>query len=283
MIQATLLADVLREYILYKSLRPESAYRLGRALRSYEEFLDRPATLRDLADLPVSEWIATLEKLLAPKSVYGYRIDLLTLWRDAAAQGKANPPGRVRRVKKPKPNPQGWTDGEFGKLLQHVHTLTGNFPSGLRRSLYCEVLLRVCYDTGLRRRDVWNLRKSQVSADGLVSVVQHKTGWLIQRRIRPETLPMFLRLPGETPLACPYANPSSFYKWWRSVTKSAGVRHGVLQRIRKTGASHLAKTHRDSVSQYLGHQTAEMAMYYIDESIASPAPVLPPGYWWETG
>lgn len=268
--------DELRQYSLFRNLRPASEYRLRRALALYSDWLGREARTGDLTDESVSLWIKSLEQTHSPKSVYGFRTDLLCLWRDCAARGLCAPPSRVRRVKKPQPLPRAWTIVELRRLLDVVRQLDGSFHNGVSRRLYSEALVLACYDTGLRRSDLWQIRRGQVREDGSVLLRQQKTGHTHFPRMRPPTLQCFLMLPGDRPLACPYRSASAFYKWWKSVTTRAGVSHGAMQQLRRTGATHLAIEHRDAVQTYLGHRTSDMMRHYIDESIARPQDHWPP-------
>lgn len=270
------LAPQLRLYFLFRSLAQGSEYRVGRAVAVFAIYLERAASLSDLDDERVSEWIRWLQSRYAPKSVVGFRGDLLSVWRDCAGRGLCTPPNRVRRVKKPEPLPIAWTNQEKSRLVTRTRSLRGTFPNGVSRAEYCEALVLAINDTGLRRSDIWRLRREQVRADGSIPMRQHKTSFTHEPRMRPETAAKFLRLPGDPPLACPYASPSGFYKFWKTVTAGAEIRHGALQQMRRTGATHLAITHRESVQRYLGHRTAEMARHYIDESIAQPQHFLPP-------
>lgn len=274
------LFDLAASYALYRNLSRPGEMRMRRSVALFGSYLVKEPTTTDLLDDTVSRWIRWLfGKSYSQRSVYDYRGDLLTLWRDCAQQGLCEPPKRVSPVKKPEPLPIAWTEDEARLLDAACEHLTGEFPNGVSKSLYCRTLGRTIYDTGLRRSDIFQLDKKQVAADGRVKIRQHKTGMPHDPRMRPATLADFMSLPGDCPLACPFASPSNFYKFWKRVTKAAGVKHGCMQQMRRTGATLLAKDHRDAVQRYLGHRTVEMMKYYIDESIASPQIHLPPPLW----
>jgi integrase len=104
-----------------------------------------------------------------------------------------------------------------------------------------------------------------------------KTGFAHNPRLRPETLALVNKLPGRFPLACPYAKRFGWEWYWKHyVTAKAGVRHGGMQQLRRTAATHLAREHPESVTRFLGHRCPEMAQHYIDWSIAAPMSHLPP-------
>jgi integrase len=271
------LSSTVDEYVLFHPLSPAGEYRMRRSIRVFESSIGRRARVADLSDPIVSAWVAWLESRYSPKSTYGFRGDLMTLWRDCAARGYCAPPGRVRRVPKPIPLPIAWTTSEFGMLLRCVRQLEGNFRrTGNPRSTYCVALLLAAFDTGLRRSDLWELDRRQIRPDGSILLRQRKTSRPCQPRLRPATIPWIEALRGDRPLCCPFASPSRWYQFWRRVTATAGVRHGGLQMVRRTGATHLAIEHRSDVQRYLGHRTADMQRHYVDESIASPQQHLPP-------
>jgi len=267
----------LARYSLYRSLAVTTEYQLGRTIRLFEEWLGHTATLADLTDDVVSRWIRQLETGYAQRTVLSHRTNLLMLWRDCWRSGLVDPPCRVRRVKKPDPCPIAWTLCELQSVFRTIRALTGHFPDGTEHALYSETLVRVVYDTGLRRSDVWRIRRSQITPTGGIVLRQAKTGHSHYPQLRPRTFALVGLLRRDPVLACPYRDSSAFYSWWREhVTEAAGVRHGSLQHMRRTGATHLDIEHPEAVSDYLGHRSPEMKRYYVDRSISTRNRQLPP-------
>lgn len=250
---------------------------MGRALALFRAELGREPSIADLTDDQVNEWLRHLGESHAAKSVKEFRGDLLALWRWLAGQGLCEPPRDIRRIRLGDPCPIAWTDGEAQAIITQCRTLTGRLPNGLSQATYCEALFRFCYDTGLRRSDAWSVRRSQIRPDGTIVLRQSKTGHAHWPRISERTRTLLTLLLGDPPLACPYKTTSRWYSFWRKhVTEPAGVRHGALQQIRRTGATHLAIEHPEAVQRYLGHRTPDMQRHYIDWSIAKPLSHLPP-------
>lgn len=270
------LAMCAAEYALYRRLAAATAYQHSRAVRLFEAWLGRPATVGDLTDETVSRWLASLEVTHAQRTVAGHRTNVLTLWRDAAARGLCVPPNRVRRVPRPDPCPVAWTLDELRAVLCVCRQLTGVLVNNAPRADYFATLVNAAYDTGLRRSDLFLLRRDAIRADGSLTLRQHKTGRTHCVQLRTPTLDGLAHLPGPRPLSWPYHSPSFFYKVWKRIIRVAGVRHGALQQIRRTGASHLAIDHPERVSRYLGHRTPGMQRHYVDLAIAEPRRILPP-------
>jgi len=276
MIRSTPLESALAEYLLQHRLQPCSAYQLGHTVALFAAWLQRQATVADLEDGIVSQWLCGLEADHCQRTVAGHRGNLLCLWRIAADQGVVDPPYRVRRVPRPPPHPVAWTLEELRQLLEVCSRQPGTFRDGRPRSLYLTTLIRAAYDTGLRRSDLWLLDRSQVRPDGTIVIRQHKTGWPLTPQLRHTALQGFRGLGGERPLRCPFGSTGAWYKYWQGIISQAQIRPGCLQQLRRTGASHLAIDHPDAVQRYLGHRTPGMQRHYVDLSIARPIAILPP-------
>lgn len=277
MIHTTTLREHLTRYVRARPISQPTEYRMGRSVRLLGERLGRDALMSDLTDDAISDWLRALERTHALKSVKEYRGDVLALWRWLADQDICDPPGDVRRIKLGEPCPISWTEQEAAAIVAQCRRLSGDLPNGASRPIYCEALFRFGYDTGLRRTDAWTVKRNQIRPDGTIVMRQHKTGHTHWPRLRPATVELLAQLPGDPPLACPYRTTSRWYQFWRKhVTEPAGVRHGALQQVRRTGATHLAIDHPEAVQRYLGHRTPEMQRHYIDWSIANPQNHLPP-------
>jgi integrase len=271
--------SVFEDYVLIRRLAPTSEYELRRVLTAFGRWLGRDPGLLDLDDVLVSQWIHWLESMYSPRGVANHRTSLLCLWRFAAERLGIRPPSQVRRAPRPDPCPIAWTADELGCLLDRCRQLRGIFRrTGASRSAYCETLVRFCYESGLRRSDVWRVRREQIRPDGtIVGLRQHKTGYAHWPKIRPPTIAGIASLPGDPPLRCPYSSPTDFYHFWRAdVIAAAGIRRGALQQLRRTGATLLAIDHPEAVQRYLGHRSPTMQRHYVDQSIAAPQQWLPP-------
>lgn len=272
------LAELIEDYILYRSLAESSAYQLDRSARLLEEWLERPASIADFNDRTVSQFLLAIETEKAQRTAANHRTNILCLWRYAADEKLCSPPHRVRKVTRPDPCPIAWTADELEKIITQCGQLIGKFRfRSVPRALYCSTLLKFCYESGLRRSDVWKIKREMIRPDGSIVLRQTKTKRTHTPRILDDTLAAINALPDELPLACPYRSTGDWYIFWKNqVTSKSGVRHGALQQIRRSGATHLAIKHPEAVQRYLGHRTPTMQRYYIDESIARPQQFLPP-------
>lgn len=282
MTQPVTLRDWCARYSLRRGLCAKAAYFLGRTVEIFDEWLGRSSAVPDLEEDIVSQWIAWLEGRYAPRTRSGLRSNLICLWRFIAEEKRCNWPGRVRRAPKPEPQPVAWTLDELRKLRLAALAATGNIAnSGAPRSLYLATLLDAAYESGLRRGDLWRLTQSHFLPSGIITLRQHKTGSPHEPQIQLDTLRRIRTLPGECPLRWP-GDEKCFYECWRIwMIRPSGVRPGVLQQIRRTGATQLESIRPQDTQRYLGHKTPDMKRHYIDRSQAyGPAP-QPPRFWWE--
>jgi integrase len=277
-VDATPLADDVKRYALYRGLRASTIATLGHVLNGFGRYLGHAPTRADLTDKSVSAWLESIEGAIRQATLYSYKQHVMILWRDLASQSLVAPPKRVRRVKKARPHPIAWTQDELAKLLTFVRRMAGTFRgTDIPRALYLESLIRAGYDSALRRSDLWALRRDHIRADGTITLVMQKTGWPHCPRLRPDTLSLVHRLPGEQPLANPFRNAHGWNSFWRlRVIQPCGIRPGGMQQLRRTSASHLARDYPAEVSRHLGHRSVEMVAFYIDWSVAAPTIHLPP-------
>lgn len=272
------LLSALEQYALARSLSRGAEYQMRRSVILYSLYRRRTTTVDDLEPEAVSRWLQHLQETHSQRTVAGHRANVLALWRDLANRELVAPPNRVRRVSRPDPCPVAWTLDELESVLRQCEQLRGTFRSRpASRSVYCRTLVLSAYDTGLRRSDLWRLRREQIRPDGSIVLRQQKTGRTHCPRLRDCALEGIHELPGDVPLQCPYSSASDWYRWWKSaVIGPAGVRPGALQQIRRTGATHLAVSHPEAVQRYLGHRTPQMSRHYVDESLSDPQQYLPP-------
>jgi len=218
----------------------------------------------------------------SPRTRYGYRSNVLSLWRYLADEHEHRWPGRVRKAPKPEPMPVAWTLDELRKLRLAAESATGRIVhTNCPRSLYLMTLLDAAYESGLRRGDLWRLEQGQFMPNGIIILRQNKTRTPHEPQLNPDTLARVRRLPGKLPLRWP-GTERGFYDCWRVwMLKPSGVRPGVLQQLRRSGATHLESIRPHETSRYLGHRSPDMKRHYVDRSQAyGPAP-QPPRFWWE--
>ena len=235
----------------------------------------------DLQPDIVSAWLSELHEARSAIPVNKNRRELLILWNHAYANAVIEQDSRrVRRFKQLQIIPVAWTADELSRLVEACYSLDGYFTNGIRRAAFWELLIRLAYDTGLRRGDLLSLHFDQLRDDGQIVLHQRKTGWIhICGPLRIETVEILhATLPPERELLCPFTSGwSVFYDWWHRIRDAAGVsKDGALHKIRKTAASYVERDHPGTAMVFLGHRTPGVAYrHYVDPTIAtSNTPLL---------
>jgi integrase len=277
-VHTVLLSELLEIYRIRRPLADSSLYQMRRTVGLFGHFLGHQPRTEDLTADTVSRWIMALEATHSPTSRHGHRGKLLILWRFAARHGfAAEPEAReIRRAPRPEPNPVAWSQEQVEQL---VAVCRACLSTVLGRPLgsYLVALVRAGWDTGLRRSDLWGLRREDIGPDGSVAVRQRKTGWVVSPRLSEETRRLVLAEPGAQPLAW-WASERQFYKQWGSILGRAHVGTGALQRLRRSAATAVASLDgTDATREFLGHRTADMWTRYVDRRLAWPRRYSPPG------
>lgn len=183
------------------------------------------------------------------------------------------------RVKTIVPPPVAYTMKEMEKLLESARNEAGFFrSSGCSRALWCESFILACYETGLRFSDVFGLHSSSVRGQRL-SVVQHKTGRFIHKRISSRLAHLLSELSSKS-------SDGSIFSWavkvkWgraalRKCWKRAGL-PGTPKFLRRTGATMCEAMERGSAREFLGHLSIGLAeRHYIDSSLLPERCPSPP-------
>lgn len=264
------LLDVARQYRVIRPLGQQSGYLLTRTTEIFSTFLGHAATVADLDDLTVSSWLEWCESRYAKWTVAGLRTRILSLWRFAARRKLCGGPGEVRRAPAPVPMPRAWSVDEVGRLVRAAKLLNP------RAAAYFGALIPAAYESGLRKGDLQRLLREQIRSDGIITIRQNKTQQPHVVSVRPETAAAILALPGDPPLRCPWST-ARYGELWARLRSMADLHSGGLQQLRRTGATWVAAEHGiEAARQFLGHRTGDMWRHYVDQSLASPRPWLPP-------
>lgn len=278
-------ADVFCEQ---RVIGPRTIEQLRVVIDSIEDFHGKAVTFDDLPAI-VNRWLEYLELRVAPRTVKSKRAGLITLWLAAYDNGVCPKPEtrRIRKPKCPRPTPDAWTMKELQALIDAAVQFRGeHYATGIDRGLFWDALIRVCYDTGLRRGDLLTLKFSQLETDDegehVLRTVQSKTGDGIVHRLHPTTVQALRAIAAperETIFDWPHTK-ETFARHWHDILIAAGqkpTRRNGLQKLRRTSASHLEAEQPGAATLHLGHRCGDMArLHYIDPKIAHGKKPMPP-------
>lgn len=274
------LRDALKTYFNKRELKPSSVDTMRFTINSFLRHVNGTDIALDAVTQDrVNEWLGAMS--CSDRTKIKHRGNMLSILRDAADDGHCSEPvaRRIRKPRKPRPQPKAWSIDELQRVVRVCDDLIGN----LRRHggvcpacVYFGCLVRIAFETGLRRGNIIALTQADVHDDGTVYVKHEKTGQPHVCTISQDTVKLFRQLPGEKPFH--WKDNKSFYERWRKICKAANVPRGALQRIRKTASTSLwteAPDNPTRVQMFLGHLTHDMWKHYVDQSKGTERPPAP--------
>lgn len=263
---SVLLSELLTNYLQARDLEEGSARHLQYVLARFHRWLRRSPRTSDLVAARLNAWLESLlADSLSRSTVKGYRGAMLCLWRFAYETGALKlPPARVRPVKVPRRLPTAWTVAEVNRLLAACALVAGGFRfHDLTYRDYLRALVLVAWDTGLRLGDLLALRSHQLSATGVLAIVQHKTGMALLCQLRTETMAAVTKLP---PDMFGIIGRGRVFELFGELKRHAGLNgHDKTKGIRKAGATIVEATFPGQAGVFLGHLTPGLAYrHYVD-------------------
>lgn len=241
-------SHLVAAYTLERDLSHQYAEQLRHRLRSLDDFCGRPLDVAEVTPERINTWLIRQAELgLARPTVKGYRTAVIVLLNYAHELGMdCCDPRRIRRIKCPAPLVHAWTLDEVRLLFA---------AAADEWLLYC----RIGYETGLRRGDI--LRLTDLSER--FSLVEHKTGRVVVKGVRPATLDLWRQLGG--------MRFSSLRRQWYEDAAGLVSRAGLAGTLSKT----LRRTHATHNPGGLQHTSADMARRYY-EDVTQRKATLPP-------
>ena len=245
-------------YNLLRDVRPETVRQYEITARLFEAWAGHPVQLVELDEASVSAWLRDYAASgVVPETVRSKKVGLLALWRAAADEGLCEPPTRrIRSVKCPYKPPTCWTIEEVSALLTACQGLQRWHRTGLRRSSWFALAIRLAWDTGLRQGDQWRLPVADVRPDGAVGLVQSKTGRPVLCQLSSSTVEA-LRVSLEVApraLATPWlASHETFDAQFSLLVKKAGIRPGTWKWLRRASATDVEIQRPGAATAHLGH------------------------------
>lgn len=245
-------------YSLLRDVRPETVRQYQITARLFEKWAGGPVQLEQLDEASVSAWLRDYAASgVEPETVRSKKVGLLALWRAAADERLCDPPmRRIRSVKVPYKPPTCWDAHEIMTLLESCKSLKRWHRSGLRRSVWFDLAIRVAWDTGLRQGDQWSLPVSLVKPDGAIALCQSKTSRPVVCQLAPSTMDALRRSLELAPreLVTPWmASHETFDDQFGRLVRKAGIRSGTWKWVRRASATDVELQLPGSASAHLGH------------------------------
>lgn len=277
MIHAVTLVEFAR---LYLNARDVSAMYAGTVLRrakAFQEFIGEPVPIRLLTEHNVNAFLASMAGIQSPWTLKSYRGDLLTLWRAAADDGLCNYPvlRKIRRERLDALTPDCYSSDDARKLLDVAGALKGGLPNGVPKRSYWPAAIRAGWDSGLRRGDLWKLRRDQIRDGGTALIAQSKTGRVAVVRFRPSTMAALESIPNPQPLYWPLSG-WAFGEHFREIVRAAKLRKSTFKFIRRASGSYVELQQPGAGHKHLGHTGPQTFNTFYDARLWADTLPQPP-------
>ncbi len=205
-----------------------------------------------LQEAIVNAFLGTLA--VGPFTVKGYRGDILSVWNAAADEDLVPYPvrRRIRPVRTPQLLVECYTHDEARAILAAAERMKGCFPDGLARRVYWSAAIRLAWDSGFRRGDVWRVSLDAIRPDGTIQVVQHKTSNAVIAKLRPATVAALRAVGSNPPCQWPITE-SRFALQFAAIVKASGVCRGTFKWMRRASGSYVEAALPGAGHKHLGH------------------------------
>jgi integrase len=264
---------------------PESVRLLRHAIRFFGRWLGRPATLEDLDDVVVSQYLTARAAKLQPNSLARERSGLLALWNLAQARGLVRLRPMVSPEVIPERTPRAFTAEELSRLWRACGAVpgwVGPIPAGVWFRALCGVL----FYSGERITAILRAGRENWRRPWLVVPAEARKGrrspaaYQIPEHVG-ELLDQVAAHEGDRLFIWPKSD-ASLRNAWKRITRAAGLGDGSevqFHALRRSFASHLTAA-GGSAREALGHSSEKVTRRYLDPRITqagrpSPAEMLP--------
>ncbi len=252
---------------------PESVRLLRHAIRQFSKWLGRDATLDDLDDLVVSQWLAAMAAKKSPNSVARERSGILALWNLAQGRGLVRLRPTVAAELVPHAVPRAFTSDELARLAEsagHACGWVGPIPA----KTFFRALVAVGLETGERINAILHTPRHCWQRPTLVVPAAIRKGRREERiyELSPEASDLVdavSRHEGPTVFWW-IASDTALRKRWKVITRRAGLGDGrdvQFHALRRSTASHLAAAGLDATA-FLGHSSDRITRRsYLDPRV----------------
>lgn len=270
----------VERYVSARDLSELYAHRLGIAANRLATFAQSDSLEECFNEIMVNRYLSSFPPETSPRSIRSYRTEILSLWNGAADLDLVGypVPRRIKRPKCPALVIDCFTVDEAKAILAQSHKCHPYIMrTGVCRRVYWPAVISLAWDTGLRRGDVWNFRKSWIRPDGSARVVQQKTGKAVPVRLHPSTIELLNKIPFDQATRWPgAANCPRFCKQFKDIARAAGVFRGTFKWLRRASGSYVEMIQPGAGGKHLGHSSPQVFGQHYDARLANSSAPMPP-------
>lgn len=252
---------------------PESVRLLKHAIRQFSLWLGRDATLDDLEDLVVSQWLSAMAAKKSPNSVARERSGIIALWNLAQGRGLVRLRPTVAAELVPNAVPRAFTTNELERLAESAGYAAG-WVGPIPASTFFRALVAVGLETGERIHAILNVPRHCWQRPTLVVPASIRKGRRQERiyELSPEACQLVDAVSNHTGPTVFWwiASDTALRKRWKVITRRAGLGDGrdvQFHALRRSTASHLAAAGLDATA-FLGHSSDRITRKsYLDPRV----------------
>ncbi|MDA7980054.1 MAG: hypothetical protein MPJ50_14905 [Pirellulales bacterium] len=276
------LVDAAIQYADERSLSCGQTRNMIKMARDFEAICGPVDDFQELTEELVNVWITQLaERNLKPGTVNRKRGDMLVLWRSLADRDLCKYPNvrRVKRIKVKPQIPQSASREQIETLLKACQKMDGRFrPHGQSMGRVLVAWIHVAWDGALRPwADQLHLRHDHIRPDGVVVMIQSKTGYPHVFRLRDVTRKAINAIrPKDAERVFPVGYKQMERAWLELQSISGlSIPPKMIRSARATDAEALEA---GSAPRVLGHKPGSKVAYaaYVDPRLAYGNPAMPP-------
>jgi integrase len=182
---------------------------------------------------------------------------------------------RIVRVQRPSLHIDCYTIDEARLLLAAADELPGRYKNQVLTRAYWTAAIRLAWDTGIRRGDVWEFRRDRVRPDGSTRIVQHKTGQAVPAKLWPTTIAALDAIGGPQPCRW-FIDPTFFGRHFKKIVKAAGVNRGSFKWLRRASGSYVDLAQPGAGGKHLGHSDPATFGKFYDARLGEHDLPMPP-------
>jgi len=273
------LYDFMHRYVGSRDVSDGYVVQMSYAIKSLEQFAGRTLDTQDFTVDLLNAFLRSTRDTLSAETRRHRRGLLLTLWSHAADDNLAPPPRprKVMPIRVPQKLHSAWTPQQVRQLLLAADRLEGRvFQNGVSQRWYWRSYILAAWDSGLRGCDLRRIRQEDVGGNGLVVLIQRKTGKRVQSLLRAGTLEAI----GQS---FPPQRETIWGEWsriavWRHHAKTLVTRAGLtgsIGRLRHSSGTAVELAHPGRGHEHLGNTRRIFEQNYLDMQQAFQAKPMP--------
>ena len=221
----------------------------------------------------INSFLGSLDGV-SPHTWNKYRADFLSVWRAAADEDRVPYP-QSRRIKRVRAAPlviECYLEQEARSLVSAAEHLPGAYPNGVARRHYWPAIIRAAWDSGLRRGDLWKLKRSDIRADRTLVIAQNKTGKVHVAKFHTSTIEALVKAGGH--LSWPICE-WCFGVHFQEIVVASGIGRGTFRWLRRGSGSRIDADHPGLGHEQLGNSRVVFDRHYNAKLNAHKRPMPP--------